>query len=73
MVKVISLSEEAYNKLKGLKRDLSFSQIVLELIEDKIRKRAKDFYGLISKEDGSKWMKEVKKNRESQKVRKVNF
>jgi len=73
MVKVISLSDEAYTKLKSLKRDLSFSQIVLKLIEDKTKKRAKDFYGLISKEDGAKWMKEVKRNRQSQKVRKVNF
>ena len=73
MVKVISLSDEAYTRLKSLKRDLSFSQIVLELIEDKARKSAKDFYGLISKEDGEKWIKEVKRNRQNQKVRKVNF
>ena len=73
MVKVISLSDEAYNKLKDLKRDLSFSKIVIELIDNSQKKRVNDFYGLISKEEGAKWMKEVKKNRENQKMRKVNF
>jgi len=39
MVKVISLSEEAYGKLKAYKYDKSFSEAILELLEGKGKKK----------------------------------
>lgn len=41
MVKVISLSDEAYDKLKALKDEKSFSETVLELVEKNTEKKAK--------------------------------
>ncbi len=45
MVKVISLSEEAYGKLKAEKRADSFSQTVMRLVKRKHRKNPLDFFG----------------------------
>jgi predicted CopG family antitoxin len=48
MVKVVSLSNEAYFRLNALKGDKSFSELVLEII-DKKRKNKKslnDFFGI---------------------------
>ncbi len=46
MVKVISLSNEAYTKLKSKKiGDKSFSEVVIELIDKEKRKSILDFAG----------------------------
>ena len=39
MVKVISLSDEAYKKLKALKGDGSFSEIVVNIVEEREAKK----------------------------------
>jgi len=47
MVKVISLSNEAYGKLKAIKGDRSFSEVVVQITEQKARKRnLMDFFGI---------------------------
>ncbi len=52
MVKVISLSNEAYEKLKNLKREKSFSELVIELAEEKKKKKGiMDFFGIWSDRD----------------------
>ena len=73
MVKVISLSDNAYNKLSKIKRNQSFSEVIIELIEGKQKTSLRNFVGLISKEEGEKWKKEVSENRKKQKMREVKF
>ena len=48
MVKIISLSDSIYEKLKALKRERSFSETIDALIEEKPRKKLDDFYGIWS-------------------------
>ena len=51
MVKVISLSEEAYGKLKSRKTDdKSFSDVVIELVDKKPKPSIMDLFGAL-KED----------------------
>ena len=45
MVKVISLSEDAYSKLKRAKNGRSFSETVLSLVEGKPEKKLIDYFG----------------------------
>lgn len=67
MVKVISLSDEAYRRLKARKGDKSFSEVVLELDESgKKKKSILDFYG-IWKDDADEWEKIKKKIYEDRK------
>ena len=56
MVKVISLSNEAYEKLKALKGGRSFSEVVIELSENRKKKSLADFYG-IWKDNTDEWEK----------------
>jgi predicted CopG family antitoxin len=76
MVKVISLSEEAYRKLRTLKHGKSFSEVVIEIVDE--RKRKKDlsrFFGAF-KEDADEWEKIKKKiyeDRKKFKLREVKF
>jgi len=77
MVKVISLSNEAYEKLKAIKRDRSFSEIVVEIIEDKKgkKKNLMDFFGMF-KDEADEW-EEIKKkiydDRKKFKLKEVKF
>jgi len=75
MVKVISLSDEAYSKLKSLKRDRSFSETVVELVEKKQKKNIMDFCGIWSdrKKEVDKMKKMIEKDRENLKLREVKF
>ena len=67
MVKVISLSNEAYERLKILKgNDKSFSDIVIKITSDKKKKNLMDFFGIF-KEDSNKWEKIKKKIYEDRK------
>ena len=75
MVKVISLSNEAYRKLKELKREESFSEIVIELIEEKRKKKKNfmNFFGIWANE-ADEWEKIKKKiydDRKKAKLREV--
>jgi len=56
MVKVISLSDNAYNKLKLLKRNRSFSEIVVELVECNKKRSIMDFAGAFSN-NSKEWEK----------------
>lgn len=56
MVRVISLSNEAYEKLKALKRGDSFSKVVVKLVGERKKKNIMDFFG-IWKEDADEWEK----------------
>lgn len=72
MVKVISLSNEAYEKLKRIKNGKSFSEVVVELVE--CRNKKKDimkFAGVFAdnKEEWEKRKKEIYKDREKFKLR----
>jgi len=73
MVKVISLSDEAYGKLSSIKRNLSFSKIIINLMEEKNKRSLRDFAGVWSEEEGEKFKAFVKENRKKQKMRSVNF
>ena len=60
MVKVISLSEDAYAKLRALKGDKSFSEVVVELVDEKKGKgNAKDLlkFAGIWKDRADEWEK----------------
>lgn len=56
MVKVISLSDNAYNKLKLLKKNRSFSEIVVELVECNKKRNIMDFAGAFSN-NSEEWTK----------------
>ena len=74
MVKVISLSDAAYGKLKSIKRNKSFSEVIVDLVDYK-KKNLLDFVG-IWKADSSYWEKfkqDVRKSRDEAKLRKVDI
>jgi predicted CopG family antitoxin len=73
MVKVISLSDEAYSKLSMIKRDRSFSEVVVNLIDSRKKRSIIDFAGIWSKEEGEKIKKEIAEDRKKQKMREVKF
>ena len=75
MVKVISLSNEAYEKLKSIKRDRSFSEIVVELIEKKKKKNIMDFFGIWAnrKEEIKEMKKIIESDRRKFKLREVKL
>jgi predicted CopG family antitoxin len=76
MVKVISLSNEAYEKLKAIKNGKSFSEVVVDLVDCK-RKSKKDitkFAGIFK--DDKEWkniMEEISEDRINFKLREVKF
>ncbi len=75
MVKVISLSNEAYAKLKAIKNNKSFSEVVVDLVECRKKKNLSDFFGIFA-EDKDEWEKINKKiyaDREKAKMREVKF
>ena len=77
MVKVISLSNEAYRRLKELKRDGSFSEIVIELVEEKRNKKKSimDFFGIWA-EDADEWERiktKIYEDRKKAKLREIKL
>lgn len=76
MVKVISLSNEAYEKLKSMKNGRSFSEVVVDLTENKEdRMGLMKFAGAFSK-NKEKWeliKKTIEKDRKKAKLREVKF
>ena len=76
MVKVISLSEEAYRRLKDIKRERSFSDIVIELTENKTKKKDLSRFAGAFKDNAEEWKKIKKKiyeDRKKFKLREVKF
>lgn len=75
MVKVISLSEEAYARLKNIKRDRSFSEVVIELSNFKPKGNIMSLFGVL-KDDADEWDKiksKIYSNRKKFKIRSVSF
>ncbi len=76
MVKVISLSNEAYERLKALKRERSFSDTVIDLVEEKKKKKdIMDFAGAFSDnaEEWEKIKRKIYEDRKKAKLREVKF
>jgi predicted CopG family antitoxin len=73
MVKVISLSNEAYEKLSRIKRNSSFSEVVVNLIEKSNKGKLREFAGILNGKEGKEFKEFIKKNREKQKLRGVEF
>ncbi|MBI2043570.1 antitoxin [Candidatus Pacearchaeota archaeon] len=77
MVKVISLSNEAYEKLKALKFERSFSEAITDLIENKKKEKRNimDFCGIWAdrKEEVDKMKKMIERDRKKFKLREVKF
>ena len=67
MAKTIMISNDAYEKLKSLKEkeDKSFSEVVIELVEDKGTKKMKDlkkYFGILKGDtEYDRVLKEVRK------------
>jgi predicted CopG family antitoxin len=77
MVKVISLSEEAYRKLKALKSGRSFSETIVDIVDARRKKKKSisNFIGIWSGDDEywKNFKKEVRKSRNKAKMREVKF
>jgi len=75
MVKVISLSDEAYEKLKNKKTsNKSFSDVVLELVDKKKKYSIMDLFGALKDDEESmKVFEESYKARKNLKLRHVGF
>lgn len=75
MVKVISLSEEAYGRLKNRKTgEKSFSDIVIELTQPKKKRSIMEFFGVLKEDDD--FVKSFKKaidDRKNIKLRDLKF
>jgi len=77
MVKVISLSNESYARLKAIKNGKSFSEVVVELVEYR-KKEKKDImkFAGIFKENSEEWGKigkRIEEDRKRAKLREVKF
>ncbi len=75
MVKVISLSEEAYKRLKRLKNKRSFSELVIFLTMDKKNRDILSFFGKWpgSKEELDKIEETLRIDRKKIKLREAEF
>ena len=59
MVKVISISDDAYNELRKIDEEKSFSEIVIEIVREKKKKTLRELAGSWSKEDAERIKKEL--------------
>jgi predicted CopG family antitoxin len=74
MTKVISLSEKAYETLKGMKRPgESFSDVVLRVAQPKKKKSLLEFSGKWHGDDIDKVFAQVEKDRERMPSRRVDL
>ena len=76
MVKVISLSEEAYRKLKALKSERSFSEVVIELAEKKANKSGIMKFAGAFRNNADEWeeiKRKIYEDRKKFKLREVKF
>ena len=76
MVKMVSLSNEAYERLRALKKgNKSFSDVVIEVTPKVKKKNIMDFFG-IWKDDSEYWEKfekDIRKGRNNAKMREVKL
>ena len=63
MTKIISISDEAYDELSRLKNKVSFTQAIITLTKMKKNESIMKFAGMLTKEEGDKILKEIKKGR----------
>ncbi len=63
MTKVISISDKAYELLSKLKKDSSFSEIVIEICTEKIKSDILKVAGSWTDEDAEKIMKTIYEER----------
>jgi|GEM_PF-753392 len=71
MVKVISLSEEAYRRLKANKGSKSFSEVVIEFVPERKKRNIMEFAGAF-KDNAEEWErieKEIYAERKRAKLR----
>jgi predicted CopG family antitoxin len=74
MTKVISLSEKAYETLKGMKKPgESFSDVVLRIGKDKKKKSLLEFSGKWAGDDANEVLAQIMKDREQSTSRKVDL
>jgi len=77
MVKMVSFSEEAYKRLKAMKGDKSFSEIVLEITDERLAKRKNimKFAGIWAdrSDEWEKIKKKIYEDRKKFKLREVKF
>ena len=74
MTKVISLSEKAYETLKGMKKPgESFSDVVLRVAQEKKKKSLLDFAGTWVGDDADKVLAQIMKDREQSRSRQVDL
>jgi predicted CopG family antitoxin len=70
MTKVISLSEKAYQTLKGMKKPgESFSDVVVRIADRKKKKSILEFAGTWKGDDADKVLAQIMKDRENLKSR----
>lgn len=65
MTKIISISDNAYEKLKKMKNEKSFSEIIIELTFEKNEGNLMKFAGALSREEADKIKKDIYKERET--------
>ncbi|MFB6099937.1 MAG: antitoxin VapB family protein [Candidatus Nanohalobium sp.] len=61
--KTITIKEEAYNRLKNLKKDRSFSDVIIDITEDR-EVDLMDSFGALSEDEAEKAREKVEKFRE---------
>lgn len=65
MTRIISISDEAYESLKNLKREMSFSKIIIELARIKKKNNIMELAGAWDNEMALKIKKEILKERKN--------
>jgi len=63
MTKIVSLSDEAYDELKKMKSQKSFSEIVIELVKEKKSNNLMQFAGAWNTEDAERIKKQIYEER----------
>ena len=63
MTKVISISDESYTELARLKKNLSFSEIIIELTREKRKDGLMKFAGILSNEEATRMKKKISEMR----------
>ena len=59
MTKIISLSDEAYERLRKIKNESSFSEIIIELTFERSKDNLMKFAGTLTNEEADKIKKEI--------------
>ncbi len=74
MTKVISLSNEAYQKLKNSKKPgESFSDVVMRIVSEKKKKSLLEFSGTWEGDDADEVLAQLMKDREQSRSRQVDM